>query len=179
MKIGAHQIKPCGKYFDRGIYIHKDYADQIPHKIDMDIVNEYIKEIPSDFKFDIIRYDRAEKKGMVSISFMEIINFDTADMPVVGNTYRVNGWGFSHFRKRFQRVRLIKGKDDPQIKIHKWVYVPQDYPKFDWNAAVSFSKMWTKFTGYNGFRGQKLSEWVTFLNENNIPLENWMKNFNV
>ena len=179
MKIGAHTIKPCGKYFDRSIYIHKDYATEIPHKIDMDIVNEYVKEIPSDFKFDIIRYDRSEKKGMVCISFMEIVNFDGADMPVVGETYRVNGWGLSHFRKRFQRVRHIKAKDDPQIKIHKWLYVPQDYQGFDWDAAVAFSTMWTKITGYNGFRGQKLSEWVSFLRENKIPLENWMETFNV
>jgi len=179
MKIGAHQIKPCGKYFNTSIYIHKDYADQIPHKIDMNIVNEYVKEIPSDFNFNVIRYDRAEKRGFISISFINIINFDTADMPVVGDSYRVTGWGWSHIQSRFRRVRLIKAKANPQIKIHKWLYVPQDYPRFDWDASVAFSKMWTKITGYNGFRGQKLSEWVTFLRENKIPLENWMSNFNV
>ena len=71
MKIGAHQIKPCGKYFNQSVYVHRDYASLIPHKIDMKIVAERAKELPFDFKFDIIRYDRAHRPDYVDITFIQ------------------------------------------------------------------------------------------------------------
>jgi hypothetical protein len=169
MNLGVHLVKPCGKYFDRSVYIHKDYA-HLCEKIDMNIVDEYAKELPKDFEYTLIRYDRAEKKGMVSVSFINLVNFDSADMPLVGDSYHVKGWGWSHISKRYNRVRLIRMKNDPQIKTHKWLYVTPDYKGFDWNEAVNFSKRWTEI---NHNAPQKLSHWIEFLKTNKLPVEHW------
>lgn len=171
--IGAHQLRPCGKYFNQSVYVHKDYAHLVK-QIDMSIVDEYASELPSDFDYNLIRYDRSEKKGFVCISFINLVNFDSADTPLVGDAYHVKGYGYAHINNRFKRLKFIRMKNDPQIKIHKWLYVPQDYKGFDWNKAVEYSERWTKF---NRHAPQKLSEWIKFLKDAKQPIEKWHKSY--
>ena len=160
MKIGAHKIKPCGKYFNDSIYVHKYFASKVKG-IDIHHVHNAADFLPKDFEYDLIRYD----KNTRNVSFIQLIGFDTADVPLVGDSYLVRSDIYAANRKDGKKLKFTRMKDDPQIKLHKWLYVPQDYKKFDWSESVAYSQMLVDKKVPNF---QKLSEFVEWMKKNKI-----------
>ena len=149
-----HTVKPCGKVFDKHVYVHKNYAHLIPHKIDMDIVKELAKELPQDFKFNLIRYFRTNNPdGFKQVTFINAIGFDSMREPILGDSYYVEK--LLNYRTNVMdlTVKLVKMKKNPQIYHHKWVFVPQDYPGFDWKEAKEWSEKWKSVMNTRGTTG--------------------------
>jgi hypothetical protein len=104
-----------GKQMGDFVYFHKSMRGLI----DQEHLNNALSLIPSDFKYDVIKFN--VKSGV--ISFIESKDFDTADEPTVGKSYCVD------FNAK--KVSVTKEKVDPQIYHHKWLFVLDNYRKFD------------------------------------------------
>ena len=139
-RFGQHLIRPCGRYFDRSVYVHRDYASLIPHKIDMNVVAARAKELPFDFRFDLIRYDRTSNPNFVDVTFIQCQEFDLYRDPVMGDSWSIKGPGS---KERWEKKnKFTPMKKDPHVYHHKWMYVPQNYGGFSWNEAYAWSEEW-------------------------------------
>jgi len=156
---GMHCINPVGRYFDASVYVHKDFAHLIPHKIDMSVLERAINLLPKDFTYDLIRYDRY----LQNVSFIQVHNFDTDNDPVQGDSWYIKSdWKLS----RGDTHRFTSAKKDPQIYHHKWVYVPENYSGFNWQDAFQWSERWMSRrynAGFTSAQLARLSYWKDFL----------------
>jgi hypothetical protein len=172
---GVNKLKPVGRSFNENIWVHKDYAHLLDGRyLDMNIVKQRALELPTDFKYDIIRYQRGGSDDWISVSFIHSPNFDQAHDPIIGDSWcikgprRISQYGEKHtFRKQ--------GKD-PMLYHHKWMYVDVDYSKFDTRASLRWSEQWFNGLERAGVKLNYLSRWVEFLKQNKLPIENWMLN---
>ena len=116
-----------GKQVGNTIYLHKSVEDKLPHA-----VLEFAKrEIPSDFIYDIIKYD--VKNG--NVTFISSPDWDTSDEPIVGDALLIRGDG---------SMRYMQQKSSPQIYHHKWLFVNDNYGGFNVEDAKTRSKKWLK-----------------------------------
>lgn len=113
-----------GKRMGGDLYLHKQYADEI----DQDLYNDYKDKLPKGFKYNILKYN----KNNETISFINSPDFDTADEPIVGDSYKVSKNGITYTRQ----------KNPPQIYHHKWLFVDDDYKGFDVDKAKERSRKW-------------------------------------
>lgn len=161
---GMHCINPVGRYFDQSVYVHKDYASLIPHKIDLNVLENAIKQLPVDFEYTLIRYDRY----LQNVSFIQVHDFDNSNDPIGGDSWYIKA---DRWLKQGQKHKFTSAKKDPQIYHHKWVYVPETYTGFDYKASFLWSERWRGYTLNNSFsRSQlcRLSYWKQFLKANKL-----------
>ena len=163
-KFGMHCITPVGRYFDQSVYVHKDFAHLIPHKIDLQVLEEAEKQLPTDFEYTLIRYDR----NSGNISFIQVHNFDTDDDPIGGDSWYIKN---PRYIAQGETHRFTSGKKDPQVYHHKWVYVPDDYSGFDFKRSRLWSERWRGYAYNGGFSTAqlcRLSTWNEFLKKHKI-----------
>lgn len=116
-----------GKAIGGCIYVHKDYATKIiPRSTYKRALQLLYLQFP-EFDFNVVKYDPDNNK----ISFMTSEDFDTAREPVVG-TYIVVDVGSG---------KLKMGHSNA-IYHHKWLWVDDNYPRFDVDKSYEWSKAW-------------------------------------
>jgi hypothetical protein len=120
------RYKSVGKKMGNDLYFHKKYVDEY---IDKDFYNELKNHLPKEFKFNIIKYNKKNE----TISFINSPDFDTADEPIVSDSYKVTKTG---------KVTKTKEKTPPQIYHHKWLFVKDNYRGFNVPNSIKRSKEW-------------------------------------
>jgi len=140
-----HGQKPCGKCFNEYIYIHKDYA-HLNHRINMNLVHKLEEQLPIGFSYTMLRYYKYSTENYCEASFISSPNFDKEQEPIVGDAWfiqikeEVDKAG-QMIRREVKR-KFTKQKKNPQIYHHKWVFVPEDHPGFDWLKSKKWSEKW-------------------------------------
>ena len=166
---GMHCINPVGRYFNQSVYVHKDFAHLIPHKIDMEVLNERAKELPTDFEYTLIRYDRGGSPDTVCVSFIQVHDFDDSNDPIGGDSWYIKG---QRYLDNGESHRFTSAKKDPQIYHHKWVYVPESYAGFNWKQAMQWSERWLSRRmndwSFSSADLARLSHWTRFLKKYKI-----------
>jgi hypothetical protein len=123
-----------GKKMGNDLYIHKNYENLIPN------IEKYKELLPgelgNDFVYTIVKYNFKDN----SVSFIKSTNFDTADEPIVDDSYKVNLDGNVKYRPKPKR---------DQIYHHKWMFVKPDYEGFDYQKSQLRSMNWFKNYEYD------------------------------
>lgn len=131
-----------GKTIGNNVYIHKNYASELP----MDI-EQAREKIPSDFKYDIIKFNILNG----SVSFISSPDFNESPEPMSGDSYHVN--------TKTGDITFTRHGSDPWIFHHKWLMVKDDYPFFDVYESYRRSRKWTRLPGIDYSRIGKRSFW--------------------
>ena len=144
-----------GKQVGNTIYLHKSVEDRLPHNI----LNNVKDTLPSDFTYDIVKYD--EKNG--NITFISSPDWDTSEEPLVGDAILIRGDGSK---------RYMKQKSSPQIYHHKWLFVNDDYSGFNVKDSIERSEKWLKIPNIEfnriGYKNYWESNVVPQINENYV-----------
>jgi hypothetical protein len=155
-KIGQKRSKyGVGKMMEPFLYVHKDY---VPEQF-TELVEKLKASLPEDFEYTAVKIDT---KTLDSISFIFSPDFDTADEPTVGTSYKVTTDG---------KVTVSKAPADPLIWHHKWEWVPDSYTGFDVEASKQRSLDWKSKLGVNkdvSNRIGRLSYWKQWIAENGL-----------
>lgn len=155
-KIGQKRSKyGVGKMMEPFLYVHKDY---VPEQF-TELVKKLKSYLPEDFEYTAVKIDT---KTLGSISFIYSPDFDTADEPTVGTSYKVTSDG---------KVTVSKAPADPLIWHHKWEWVPDSYTGFDVEASKQRSVDWKSKLGVNkdiSNRIGRLSYWNQWVKENGL-----------
>ncbi len=119
-----------GKRMGSAVYVHRDYEGRVvPEDLLAKARAVLQREHPEMAeRYNAVKYDRKKR----SVTFQHSPDFDEADEPTVGDSVRVRGNGAKFTRRR----------EDPQIWHHKWMWVDDDYPGFDVEAAKQRSATW-------------------------------------
>ena len=114
------------------IYVHKSNIDELTEE-QVDLVYNALmfleKTSYPSHTYEVIKIDTKN----IAVSFIESRDWNTAREPIVGNAYRVNSEG---------DVKLIKEKNNPQIYHYKWMFVSEEYKRFDVKRSKEWSKLW-------------------------------------
>ena len=134
-----------GKEIGGKVYVHKNYATRIVNQSDLE---KAISLLPKEFKYNCIMVDR--NKPYI-IRFDEAPDFDTAREPVVGDYIEINIDEF-----------LIREGHSNSIWHHKWMWVDDDYERFDVDEAYQWSIFYTQYihhpSGSEGIWNKQLSD---------------------
>jgi len=142
-----------GKEIGGDIYFHKNYADIIvPPDILYDAKTILSEEYPY-FRYNCMRY--SPKTG--AVSFQESPDFDTAREPIVGDYITIFPDG------------SIKTGHSNYIFHHKWLWVKNDYPRFDTSESWEWSREWLN-TLQETSDGNGIGRWNAQLNKYNLPI---------
>jgi len=124
------RYKEVGKKMGNDLYFHRMYADDY---IDKDFYNKLKSYLPKDFDFNIIKYNEKNR----TISFINSPDFNESDEPIVGDAMKVTEDG---------NTTLTRQKRIPQIYHHKWMFVKDDYNRFDVDKSKERSARWLKIS---------------------------------
>jgi len=116
-----------GKKVGSCIYIHRLYEDEVVPESILEQAKESAGEVIDGYI--AVRYDMRTN----AVCFQFSPDFDTADEPIVGDCVLV---------KKDGSVKITKQKNNPQIWHHKWMWVKEDYPGFDYEASKKRSWLW-------------------------------------
>ena len=148
-----------GKKMGYQIWIHKDYVSDI---LTSEEYNKFKKELPSEFEFDVLRWDDKNQE----LGFISSPDFDTANEPLVGLIQKVkNNNGVYELGKPQNPPK------DPLIYHHKWTFVKDDYKGFDVEESKKRTIEWKTKLGIDkatSSRIGRLSFWNNWLKENGI-----------
>lgn len=143
-----------GKEIGGDIYFHRNYAELIvPENILQPAEQMLYQEYP-EFNYNCIRYSL---KTQV-VSFQEVPDFDTAREPKVGDYINVYPDG------------AIKAGHSEYIFHHKWLWVPNDYSRFDVPQSWEWSRKWLN-TLQETSDGNGISRWNAQLSKYGLPLD--------
>ena len=109
--------RKIGKDIGGELYLHKNYESELP---DQESLIKAKNLLPKEHlnKYNVVKYNK--KNG--TYSFIHSPDFDVADEPISGDSYKVHPTG---------EVSFTKQKSDPQIWHHKHEWVGDDYTGFD------------------------------------------------
>jgi hypothetical protein len=110
-----------GKRIGGFLYFHKEYMDEVDPII-VKIVKKYQKRLGLDF--NIVKY------SPVAISFINSPDFDTADEPVV-----LESWRYNVVIDKWTKYTFYGNKPNRPIYHNKWLFVKDDYTGFDVELA--------------------------------------------
>jgi hypothetical protein len=133
-----------GKYIGGALYFHRDYIDDVLEEINYIIENN--PDITTDFNIIKLVF------SPLSVSFINSPDFDTADEPMV-----TESWNYIPAVEKWTHMQFA---NNPPVYHHKWVFVKDDYPYFDVDVAkrrsewvealpvnkctIGFQKQWNK-----------------------------------
>ena len=130
-----------GKEIGGAVYVHRRYEHLLGEP-----VLAAKKHLPEEFDYTVVKY--TERKG--TVSFIGSPDFDTAPEPTVGESILVRPDG-----RTTRRAAL----SDPYIYHHKWLFVADDYPGFDVEAARRRSFAWLRLPNIDSRRIGRRSYW--------------------
>jgi hypothetical protein len=122
--------KTVGKKIGTCLYVHKQYASTIPQEHYNNAL-EILKSTYPDFKYTIIKYDKANN----NISFLYSPDWDSNPEPIIEDSVLVKSDGSAKYMKK---------KTDPQIYHQKHEFVGDDYKGFDIEKSKERFKAYTK-----------------------------------
>jgi len=123
-----------GKKMGNVVYIHKQYENYIP----FDILNKNKSLLPQTFNYTIIKWDKKDN----SMSFIESVDFNISDEPIVGDSIKIDD----------NQVKYRKKPNKDQIYHHKWMFVKDDYKGFNYIGSKLRSLKWYKNFDYDSKR---------------------------
>lgn len=142
-----------GKRMGDCLYVHKDY---IHGYLAHGTYNEYKSHLPENFVFDVVKIIMTN--GVLNaLSFISSPDFDSADEPIISDSYKVNRNG---------ELKFTKEKKSPQIYHHKWLFVKDDYSGFNVSLSYKRSERWLTVSdklnmskiGYKAYWDKKIKE---------------------
>jgi len=136
-----------GKRIGGAVYVHRDYEDVLGEPM-----LAAKSRLPAGFDYTVVKQN--ETNG--NFSFIHCPDFDTADEPATGNYTVVKLDG---------SMKLHAGLADPSIYHHKWLFVAEDYVRFDVAASVQRSVAWMSLNGVDKSLIGRASYW----NEHVVP----------
>jgi hypothetical protein len=138
-----------GKEMGYRVYLHREFFEKhFPHDL-----SRAVKKLPKGFDFTIVRFDGRDG----SAAFIASPNFNTADEPIVGDSWLI---------KKDGSIKLTPQAADPWIYHHKWLMVGEDYKGFDVEESRRRSFMWSQLPDIDHSRIGKQSYWL----KNVVPL---------
>jgi len=159
LKISRDKKHNLGKRIGQHLWIHKDYIlDLMP----LDKFTSYKSMLPESHLFNILRIDL---KGD-EIAFIFSPDFDSANEPIVGDSIKVN-----KINNEFHTTLTKQPKNNPTIYHHKWLFVKDDYSKFNVESSKERSIAWKTKLGVNKALTSRIGRiefWNQWLNDNNL-----------
>lgn len=143
-KIKRDSTFKIGKTIGPFVYINYYYQHILPENFKK--ARGILLKAKKDFNYDVIKYNK--KTG--ETSFISSPDFDTADEPIIGDSYKVTPEGEITFRKQ---------SADPEIYHHKWLMVTDTYPGFDVAESMERSKEWLRIPNIDFSRIGRKSYW--------------------
>ncbi len=131
-----------GKSIGGGVYVHRNYETEV---VPDDVLMNAQQHLDG-FDYNALQY--VPKTG--NITFIQSPDFDTADEPISGDKLLVAPDG---------RTKAMRAGGDPWIWHHKWLWVRDDYPGFDVDAAKKRSAAWMSLPDIDYKRIGKKSFW--------------------
>jgi len=120
-----------GKKMGNDVYIHRKYENVIP----FNILNNNKTLLPDTFNYTIIKWNKKDN----SMSFIESIDFNISDEPIVGDSIKIYN----------NIVKYRKKPNRDQIYHHKWMFVKNDYDGFNYINSKLRSLKWYKKYNYD------------------------------
>ena len=130
-----------GKEIGGAVYVHKQYESLLP-----EAVQRAKSFLPPEFSYTVVKLQMSDE----TVSFIQSIDFDSADEPTVGDLYTIKVDGSASFRR---------GLADPWIYHHKWLFVADDYKGFNVEASKTRSRQWLRLPDIDFTRIGKKSFW--------------------
>lgn len=132
-----------GKSIGGKVYLHRQYEHLLPS----DILVFAKEQLPEDFDYTVVSFDTKSH----SITFSQSFDFDTAPEPTIGVQINVQVNG---------KCSVIKpNMDNPWIYHHKWLFVDDNYTKFDIEESRDRSESWNNIHGIDHSRIGKKRFW--------------------
>ena len=150
-----------GKQMADAIYVHKNYGDRI---VPQNILQKYKDVLESefpDFQYNCLKIDNNRNR----IAFQESPDFDTAREPVVGDWIAIE-----FLDDKFDKCKITTGHSN-YIFHHKWLWVGNDYTRFDVQKSWEWSKKWLS-TLKETSDGNGIDRWSAQLDKYNLPCDN-------
>jgi hypothetical protein len=163
-KLKELKIERCkkfgvGKKISNQIWIHKNYILDV---IDNSIYKEYLKELPNNYEFNLLRVDLKINE----IAFINSPDFDSSQEPLVGSSIRI-----TKDNNNYKLSKIQNPPNDPLIYHHKWLFVKDDYKNFNIKESKKRSIEWKEKLGIDravSSRIGRLSFWNNWLENNNL-----------
>ncbi len=130
-----------GKEMGGAVYVHKQYESVLP-----EAVQKAKLALPEDFEYTVVKYQMSAEQ----VSFIQSLDFDSADEPTVGDLYTIKADGSASFRRKLA---------DPWIYHHKWLFVLDEYHGFDVADSKKRSRQWLALNGIDFRRIGRRSFW--------------------
>jgi hypothetical protein len=131
-----------GKEIGGAVYVHRLYQHVLPEAFE-----KAKKALPSDFEYSVVKYHLSTD----AVSFIQSEDFDTAPEPTVGDVCTIRCDGTFTFRRKLA---------DPWIYHHKWLFVQDDYSRFDAADSKRRSIKWLSLPNIDFRRIGKQSFWL-------------------
>lgn len=170
LKITRDKKFNVGKKMGSQLWFHKDYANEIIGEKEF---NEFKKEFKNLFDYEVIRWDSKKNE----IAFIESVDFLTSNEPLVGRVQRIQ-----KEENSFIMGKLMNQPKDPLIYHHKWLFVKDDFKKFNITESKNRSLEWKNVAGVDRTLSNKigrLSFWNNWLKENNLKERNENHELNI
>lgn len=130
-KLQRNKKYGVGKQIANDLYFHKKYLDSFDFA---PAVKQKISLLPSDFTFNIIRFNLKNK----DCSFMDSPDFDSSFHPIIKASFKINSDNTSN-----QKIPKITG-ENPPIYHHRWLFVKDDYNGFNVDVDFKYSQLWSQ-----------------------------------
>jgi hypothetical protein len=160
LKLFRDKKHNLGKRIGNQLWFHIDYVLQI---LSEDDFLNFKNALPSDFKFNILRYDNNKNE----LVFIDSPNFDNSNEPIVGDSYRVscinNTYSLNTIQKKSSKNHLIYH--------HKWMFVKDDYNGFCVSSSKQRSLDWKGIMGVNKGLSSKIGRvdfWDAWIKDNSL-----------
>jgi DNA phosphorothioation-associated putative methyltransferase len=146
-----------GKEIGYAVYLHRDYEDRLGSTV------EWAKRhLPTDYEYNVVKLNQRND----SVSFIHCPAFDIEHEPAIATIMVVNANG---------NVQNRNMPSDPYIYHHKWLFVDDNYQRFDVDESRARSKRWIAIPDVDRSRIGTRSYWeemvVPRLKETTMPNE--------
>ncbi len=143
------------------MYVHKSALHQLYEKLEKNIqeitrVQNLILRVDAlGFDYTIVKYDKG------NVSFIQSIDFDSANEPTVGDSLCF---------KTDDTYKIIKGSG--KIYHHKYLFVDVNYTGFDVERARQRAQLWESIPDIKKHKSRigNRKYWNELLRSYNIPL---------
>ena len=130
-----------GKEIAYAVYLHRDYEERFGEPV------EWAKRhLPEHFEYHVVKLNQRND----AVSFIDCPGFDSEEEPVIRGIVVVNADG---------SVQRRTMPSDPYIYHHKWLFVADDYARFDVQQSKERSRAWISLPGVDRSRIGKKSYW--------------------
>jgi hypothetical protein len=130
-----------GKEIGYAVYLHRDYEERLGEPV------EWAKRhLPEHYEYTVVKLNQRTD----AVSFIDSPGFDTENEPEIRGIVVVNADG---------SVQRRTMPSDPYIYHHKWLFVADDYARFDVEKSKERSRVWTSLPDVDRSRIGKKSYW--------------------